>query len=575
MYLANLPGSLLKKLTQYADNISVKKKYFLRLIVVIIALGISLEATISAATAPYITAPQTAVEAVESHDYATEVFGDPWDMSNSEDLSNTTGGFSSWAINDGMFSGTTNSVDASMWLLWGGYATAYAPIRYGISNPINANYYKRLTFRMYVDKVPNQLTRGQIYWFWTPGLKGNKGYWGFELFPGWHIYQIDLPSTWKGDVVSLRFDPTNLKNSDVKIDWIRLTNRPSANVELRWNDASQGTADVHLDNDAAGYDGSSLTSINSVAGANAANIDLDGLMPDSYYFYLQKGGSYSNYSIAPPKVNEAPLVTITDPDETGGRDWATTYLKNPWDMKNRGDVYRTFNIVGTGFGGGVFTGLNAFTRAPGSRKGDPYFMLNMGKGRVINASRFHRLTFRYRYQGGYALGTGTMSRFGWIAKRLNSYKHWQISDDVVTYSGWNTLTVDLKKIRIDKGKYGWKGGITKFRFDPHEDGKSRRFYVDYISLREDDRLSKYFDIKYNLKDSDNSSVNLNIYADRDRSFGNGNESLLTSLTTSPGNNQTWRWTPPASVKGTFWIYIAANDGLNSRGYYSTGPLKVH
>jgi hypothetical protein len=167
-----------------------------------------------------------------------------------------------------------------------------------------------------------------------------------------------------------------------------------------------------------------------------------------------------------------------------------------------------------------------------------------------------------------------MSRLGWLVKPLNSYKYWQISDDVVTYSGWSTVTVDLQKIKMNRGRYGWKNISTQLRFDPHEDRLPRRFYVDDIALREDDTLTSFFDIKFNIEDTDDGSVNLSIYGDRDRTFGNGNELFISNVAAGNGN-QSYRWAPSASVKGTFWIYIQANDGLNTRGFYSSGPLKVH
>ncbi len=542
------------------------KKWILAIALISIFLEGSTGSSVRAASQPIVTGPSQAVEVIDANDYATEAFADPWDMSNSKDISHKVVRFANASMSNGIWTARTISADSYFWFLWGGYPGSTPDERDGVTKPVNAGLYKRLTFKMYLNKAVGS-SRGTFYWFYRQDLKNGEVVL-FKVYEGWHIYQIDLPARWSGWPISLRLDPVNLSDTTVKIDWIRLTNKPGTSVNLSWNDTEGGQADVYIDNNNSGHDGTLLTTVNSKAGSSSASIDLDGLEPGSNYFYLKKsGGVESNYSDGSFTVNKAPIVKVIEPDAKGGTDWARRYLGNPWDMSSPRDIIRTFNIAGSRFRRGIYSGVN--TR----RKSDPYFMLNLG-GKNINTSRFHRLTFRYRYSGNFSLGRGTVSRFGWTTRRLNSPRYWQITDDIVTYTGWNTLTVDLKKVRLNRGSFGWRNYVTRFRFDPHEDRRTRAFYVDYITLREDDRLRRFFDIKFNLIDTNDATNQVKIYRDKDRQFGNGNEAIIADYNTRTGL-QSRRWAPSGSLRGLFWIFIQASDGKNTSGFYSSGPLRVH
>ena len=549
----------------------MRKKLVLILIFALIILIIPVYSSLLAGSNITITGPTGASEVIEGRDFASEVRMDPWNMSNREDMSHRVVRFKTIRWTGGNWRATTNSSDSYFWFMWGGDPGAYMTLRDGGRTKVNTGRYKRLTFKMYVSgSEGSYLGRGQFYWFYRRDLKYPKVK-TFSVYAGWHTYQIDLPGSWRGWPISLRMDPVPRSNRVVKIDYIRLTNRPGNKVNLTWNDTEGGTATVYVDKNNSGYDGSALRTVGSNVGANSANIDLDGLEPGNYYFYMKKaGGAYSNYSIAGQNINKAPLVKITDPDEKGGADWATRAMRNSWNMSSSGDVYKTFNTYKKSFSRGRYTGVNYAA----NRKNDPYFMLNLRR-KTINPKIFHRLTVRYAYSGGFSLRRGTMARIGWLTRRYNDPKYWQISDDIVTYKGWNTYTIDLKKIKLNRGSYGWKNRITQLRFDPHEDRYSRRFYVDYITLRADDAMNSNgsFVVRYKLYDTNDSSVNISFYRDRDKSFGNGNEVLIRSLAAAPGS-RSFTWKPSKYVNGTYYIYAKANDGVDQRGYYSTGPVKI-
>jgi len=520
--------------------------------------------------------PSGFTEIPAARDYATEVLRDPWDMSNKQDIvPHLTKHFSRVKMSNGVWRGTTINRDSRFWFLFSGYYGSYANGREGAANPVNTAIYKRLTFKMYLGVSSTAYRRGTFYWFYDKKLRKHSHI-RFKLKPGWHTYKIDLPSTWRGWPTSLRLDPIDRANTRVIVDWIRLTNRPSTNIHLRWVGAVKGSnVTVFLDNDRSGYNGTSLATFKCGSGSCAANVSFAGLEPGTYFMYLYNNGALSNYSLGGVIVNDAPRIKVVDPDKVGGRDWARTALRNSWDMRSPIDINKAFNIGGVRFRRGLFRAYNVQRNSGrrGTRKHDPYIMLNLRR-KTINTRKYHRLTFRYRFRGGFSLKRGTMTRVGWITKRYNDPKHWQISDDIVTYAGWNTITIDLKKIKLNRGSYGWRNRVTQLRFDPHEDRRTRSFFIDYITLRQDDKVgSRGFVIRYNLYDKNDNDIAINIYRDRDRRFGNGNEALITSQRVGPGK-RAYRWRPAHVIKGTFWIYVQANDGVNTSGYYSTGPLRV-
>jgi len=547
----------------------VKKRYAaLSVAIIIIALFIPC-VTLAAIQ---MHAPNSSTGAVaDVSDYATKTFSDPWDMSNREDL---TGGhvfhFKNVRFSGGKFNAVTNSTDAYFFIVWPGYPGAYNSFREGGKYPINANYFRRLSFRMYYG---GPTKTGVIYWFFDRALRKYKLK-TFIMSHGWHTYQIDLPaSTWKGYVYGLRMNPGRLKNKQVSIDWIRLTNVPDNGVPIQWYESggTRGTADIYVDNDNSSYDGTKIATVSSYPSFNSYSWNSAGVDPGTYYFYVRRDGVNSNYSDG-LSINKSPIIKITDPSEQGGKDWAKTVLRNPWDFKSRFDIRALFNVRSVFTRGGVFSGVNFDGPTTWSGSDDPYIYLQQGR-KAINANKYHILTFKYRFAGSFDLVRGTMSRFAWITNALNSPDYFQITRDIVTYPGWNTYTLDLKKVPRARGRYGWKGWVNTLRFDAHEDPKARRFYLDYIKLAADCILKTSYVIKFNVK-NDDSTTNVSLYADRDKRFGNGNEVLLTTGNYSNGN-RSYKWTPSASLKGTFYIYAIGADALNQAGYYSTGPIKVH
>ncbi len=92
-------------------------------------------------------------------DYATEVLGDPWDMSNAADIGLSpyeTGHWATFSVSGGLAGGTTaltpgGAADTSISFLHRGYWGLINPGKNGRNFPIDTNRYRKLAFRMSSD----------------------------------------------------------------------------------------------------------------------------------------------------------------------------------------------------------------------------------------------------------------------------------------------------------------------------------------------------------------------------------------------------------------------------------------
>ncbi len=494
-----------------------------------------------------------------SDDYATNKFSDSWDMSNREDVWPVYTNINNASFSGGVFSGTAASSDPQVYFLWGGYPNSIASPRDGNINPINANYYNRMAIRFYSSKAGN----AQLYWFYTQDTAKNFQEQRFIVEQGWNIYIFDSEYTafknnWKGSPIGLRLDPINVAGANFLIDWVSVYRTNTSTAIFSWNDLTpNGNYEVHVEGDNRGEDGLAQTS------SKSATVDLSALRSGVHNLFVRRtGASPEDSSPVAVRVNDAPVVKVIDPDIGGGDDWASRIMGDPWDMSNSKDIISTKNLTGRNFRGGRYTAVN--------KGNDPIMYLNMRRKR-INTTRYHRLTVKYKFNGSFSLVRGTMARMGW--KNYPS-RGWQMTDDLLTYEGWNTISHSLRGAKLDIGSFGWRGWVDILRFDPHEDPLRRRFYVDNVRVAADDMTKNgRFNIRYRLGDTDSSAVVLSIFADRDKNAANGNERLIFKTTRGAGDGE-FTWTPDASFNGSNNIYIAVSDGLNNTGSYSTGPVQV-
>jgi hypothetical protein len=302
-----------------------------------------------------------------------------------------------------------------------------------------------------------------------------------------------------------------------------------------------------------------LTTVDSRSD-NSYSWDPSAHQPGTYYFYLDRPGRPGVYS-NPVGINGTPLITILDPDDKGGRDYATSVSGDPWDMKQRSDVWYWDGAKDVTFNNGVMAGTPT--------NGDSYFHLRVPK--PINTDRYHRLTFRFRYDGPFDYGAGTMSRVIWSPDH-HTIDLFQTINDIVTYPRWQEYTIDLKKATMDGGSIGWNGLMNDFRFDPLEWQAQWRFYVDHIYLRADDAARRRFTVKWRDARPAGRPTTVNLYYDTNRKGFNG-KLIASGVPQVKGINK-FVWRTAKVPAGTYYVYAVAGDGISTGRTYSSGPIQI-
>lgn len=511
-----------------------------------------------------ITRPVSGRVIPESKEFATNRFADPWDMNKYTDLS--YGQYMNQLTNiryrSGIFSAKTTGTDPALHPLFPGYEGVVFNGRDGFINRVDTRKYDRFSIRYYASKKGS----AQLFWFYDQRWQ-KFGVETFHIDPGWHTYILDLRanSKWKGRPIGLRFDPTTLSGVKIKIDWMRLYKQTKRKVELKWYDQNPKRAvKIYLDMD-KNPDNNNMELLEELDGEsanfeNSYTWDPSAYQPHKYYFYIRKKGEpgvYSNKVV----INRTPLLNIINPDEKGGKDYAASVTGDSWDMSQRSDVWYWDGVKDVTFSHGVMAGTPT--------NGDGYFHLRVPK--PIDTNKYHRLTFRFRYDGPFDYGAGTMSRVIWSPDH-NTLAKFQTVNDIVTYPRWHEYTIDLKKAGIDEGDIGWNGLMNDFRFDPLEWHAQWRFYVDYIRLRADDSANKKFTIKWRDGRRKPRPTRVSLYYDNNRKGFNGRR-IAKNIKQKRGTNK-YVWKTSKVPAGTYYIYAVAKDGINTARRYSSGPVKI-
>lgn len=509
-----------------------------------------------------INSPTPATIIAESHDFAMDQFGDPWDFSQKTDYRlEDTFNISNLNVSGGVISGRTTSADGNFFIHFPAYRDAWPIGRDGMINPINTGKYRYLSMRVY-SSVPSDFW---IYWFYNQTWT-SLGVDNHFVDAGWNTIRIDLGSnpSWTGAPVGLRLDPSGQSGVDFQIDWIKLHEAPTASnyTSISWDDSSPGgTTELYLDNDSNSSNGNLGVIATPTSNAtNTLNWDASDHPAGSYYIYARKSG-VNSASAGSFEIRRPALLQILEPDEKGGEDYATAVTGDPWDMNSISDLVISLNIANMNFNG-IFTGYNV--------NADPNFYLRVGA--PINTDRYHRASFSMAYDPPFDFGLGSMSRFLWNPLGLNETTY-QTSDDIVVYPDWTEYVMDLDKMKLDHGSIGWNGNMTSFRFDPLEIPQPRNISIDHISLRADDEAWTTFPITWKDDRGTFPTTNVSIYYDSDNSGYNGTQ-IASNVAQLPGTN-VYNWDVTKMHPGLYYIYIVASDGVTTSRQYSSGPVKLY
>jgi len=371
---------------------------------------------------------------VEAPDFASEVYGDPWDYSNAEDQNLDEVGTPT-SVSAGKLKVALRSGDQVSLVQTVSGSLPYG--RDGAAKPINASKYTSLSFSM---DQPFTRQIGAVYW-WTCREKTSACGGGitFPVTAGSHVYDLALSKSsqlqgkrpFSGTIVALRVDPVVLpagKTGTASIDWVRL---------------------------------------HGAGGSRAA----------------YPPGTYGGITVAP-----RPRPVVDSPNPSQGVDLATRQRGKPWVFTSpeaaQGIGIKYATILG-------YDNAGMTARNSGKYPGDSQLSLPVSR---FSASTYHNLSIEYTYDGSYSLkstaGGGKMARLIWWDPSSTVP---QIGNDVLTYSHGNA-----REIRIDLNaqndldedalvpKLGWSGRtVSALRFDPNEDPGALTWHLRSLHLRAD------------------------------------------------------------------------------------------
>jgi hypothetical protein len=448
--------------------------------------------------------------------------------------------------------------------VWGGYPGALYLGREA-SHPdrqVDASRFTRLSIHMYAS----QPTSAGVQWFGCEGLLPSC--WGGQQFlarQGWNTYNITLtnqgyglPQDWKGMIHGLRVALSPGSQTSFAIDWMRLY-EPSPGTALAPRGGQWDVNDSGSDN------------VSHRPGWGAINCqvplcDLSFLPAGSFYVRNDPTAPHDG----PVTVLRKARPVVLDPDAVGGAEHA---MWDPWDFAAPTDVGHMGNARM------ISVGDRLVAENDYPIRNDPHVYLPL-RTPAIDPFLFHRLTIRSGYDGAFDLrdidGGGTMGRVVW--HHSDDPTAVQQTNDIVTYQGTRTVTVDLTQAELHEtdeeagSSRDWASGdVSGIRWDPNEDHGPRRWWLERVALRADDEAGDSFDIRWvDTGFARGSTVRLYI---QDDEKGTNRRGISGPLTQKAGTNL-FRWRTTAERAGWYYVYVEVDGPAGKAGSVSGGPVRV-
>lgn len=533
----------------------------------------------SAAGAPVVQGDRTVAPGI---DHAADTFSDPWDHRNELDVlldvNGPTQNLTNQRLQDGKLVFDVRPGGGSYWPLYMNVPGSLSDVRDGPSYPIDADRYTHVTIHAYSDRsFPGAMLRFFTCESYDQSCQG--GY-VFGLQPGWRTYTFRMESNnpfglnrpWTGRIVGMRLDTGGSTDGDgahVEIDWFRVHD-DRATTTVTWTNS--GSEQLYWDRDT---DASNNTATNSGWGLVDAT-GKKGTVDSTFVHGRYEQGAYRFFVGTSPRaatsahsepltIDAAPLISFDDPDETGGEDYATVALGNPWDFSDPADAAQIVNATDISWSGGQLHATNT--------NNDPYVRLPLAG--TIDPDRYHRLTVKMTYDGQFNLadepGGGTHGRIIWW--RQDTGQTFQDSREILTFATRDTYTFDLSRPDVSEpGDRPWTGSpVTYLRWDPNEDPGAARWHLDHIKLAADDEARETFDVRWR-DGNGNDGATVSLFSDGDRRGFNGQQAG-TGITQRSGEN-THRLRVGHLLPGRRWLYAVADNGTSVGRQYARGPLRI-
>ena len=570
---------------------------------VVAALGMYSDARVTASGTVTISGCASPCVLKAGPDFATDTFADPWDFKNAEDVGVDPDqrSIANLTVSNDVVSGTaadSNGFFSILDLPWNGIIN---PGKTGRKYPIDTTKYTKLAVKM---NAGDGTRFPRVYWFHNDVGQGGSGWLLFDkdvATPvGNGIYVIDLTQVnqnglnqgtpWtSGAVEGVSFYPNDGATPfNFNFDWVRLTAGDSSSAATKmtfsWSGSSGGDVTV---SDASGVP---YTIAKSQPASGSLTWNYGVLPPGTYT--LSVGSTMATTFT----INAPPLLQITDPDETGGADFATDVLKNPWDMSDSGDINEDPCCIRDHLINESFTGVFNATSdgvtvamAGSVPVGDPevYLLSNPRTSNttdIIDTTKYHRLTFDLQLGRPFNLAEGWIARVFWGSDSSDTAPggtpyNLTTSKDIIVWPGKNTYTIDLSTLTTTNGGLETKNAtpwtqnpVRHFRIDPHEIAAQVPFHIDNVKLAADDETANNsFTIRWTGSDADpGDSPTVTLYYQP----AGGSPTMIASGISMAAGQYVWNTTNVPN--GTYYILAQANDGVNTIvNRYSTGPVKVN
>jgi hypothetical protein len=384
---------------------------------------------------------------------------------------------------------------------------------------IDASIFRSVSFQMSLS-APSSV---MVFWKTADNVVHGSGFQGGVAGSAIYTFNLGADPTWTGLVTEFRIDPCTAAGITVSIDWVSVHTGPNA-----------------------------LTGVPTTVTAS---------------------------SPGPLSINTPPIAHLLQPDAMGGLDYAAAVRTNPWNMAESSDVALTTGFApGTpaylrdtiveGVRGDYLRGLN-----PAGNDDPAIFFVN-NVAPFVDANKFKNLTFRMSITGPRDIGLGSVARVFWQTTTAGAQV--QTSDDIIVNAGLNSYVFDLTKIVKEPTAPGndgvpWGGTVKIFRIDPHEFSAQREFFVDDVKLAADDEANGRFAITWSDTDVDDDAT-ITLFRDTNDSGFDGVQ-IATGISEDAARD-VLVWNTSGVPNGTYFLYAAISDGLNTTRRYATGRLVV-
>ncbi|QBB71849.1 hypothetical protein ELE36_16630 [Pseudolysobacter antarcticus] len=546
-----------------------------------------------------VTQPSAATVIAAGDDYATQVLGNAWDMSDAVDIDTEESGLmSSQVFSAGIFSGATTGNGASIYPLFMGYSGSINLSR-GANFPIATSHYRYVTIKLRVHSASQNVN---LYFLLEPNSYSTGTYGASHYFPlvanQWTTVTIDMindvyPAPTSGiqwtdqaSITGLRIDPANGTGVSYDIDWIRLT-APATTAQktsVQWTDSGYtGTYKIEaLDI------GSAPVSYTLAAAASGTSYlaDTTFLAPGQYQIKVTRNGDSTTASSATFRINNPAQIALTSPSVRGeqAQNFASVVVGNSWGPPPSGGVFSATDFLSiVNFSNVSYTNpAGTFSARPTNN--DPNLRLNQG-GHTIDPTLYRSLCFTMQVSGARNVGLGSVARFFWSSNGTNL----TTSGPIVLDTGLSEYCMaDLATVQLDNTAGGtWLAGSKiLLRLDPHEFPVSSActstptpascydVQLNSVVLSPFAQANPGYTFTWNLADADNTSATLNLYLDPDNTPGNGNEIAIGSVAANNGNGQLV-WPGSSAIQyGTYHVLVVADDGVNSVSQYAGGVIVI-